>query len=60
MSPRSPRLAQGGERMAIGLSSAGTSSEPFLPTLLLYTFRKSILEPARFGVPEMAWDNFYV
>ncbi|MGA1778658.1 MAG: nucleoside-diphosphate sugar epimerase/dehydratase, partial [Schleiferiaceae bacterium] len=32
----------------------------FLAYTLLYTFRKSILEPARFGVPEMAWDNFYV
>ena len=32
----------------------------FLAYTLLYTFRKNVLEPARFGVPEMAWDNFYL
>ena len=25
----------------------------------LYSFRKNILEPARFGLPEMAWDSFF-
>ena len=59
MSPRSPRLhkvANAWRLAYIGWDFVGA----FLAYTLLYTFRKSILEPARFGVPEMAWDNFYV
>jgi hypothetical protein len=59
MSPRSPRLfrvAQAWRFVYLAWDFLGG----FLAYTLLYTFRKNVLEPARFGVPEMAWDNFYL
>ncbi len=59
MSPRSPRLHRVARAWRFGYI-VWDFLGACLAYTLLYTFRKKILEPARFGVPEMDWDNFYI
>ena len=58
MSPRSPRLNQIAQAWRLAYQAWDVLGG-LLAYTLLYSFRKNILEPARFGLPEMAWDNFF-
>ena len=58
MSPRSPLLRKIQRRytMAYVLADALAAG---LAYTWLYDYRKSVAEPARFGLTELEWDSFY-